>query len=150
MTDHILKSHNKNLLLYHLVCPTKYRRKVFTEEVETTLKEICIGIGERYEVHFVEIGVDEDHVHFLLQSVPMQSPSRIVKLVKSISAIELFKRHPEVKEYLWGGHFWTSGYYINTVGASGNEQVIREYVQSQGKEYRQIYRDQLLLFEGIS
>ena len=114
------------------------------------MKEICIGIGERYEVHFVEIGVDEDHVHFLLQSVPMQSPSRIVKLVKSISAIELFKRHPEVKEYLWGGHFWTSGYYINTVGASGNEQVIREYVQSQGKEYRQIYRDQLLLFEGIS
>ena len=150
MTDHILKSHNKNLLLYHLVCPSKYRRKVFTEEVEDTLKEICIGIEKRYEVHFVEIGVDEDHVHFLLQSVPMQSPTRIVKTVKSITAIELFKRHPEVKEHLWGGQFWTSGYYINTVGASGNEQVIKEYVQSQGKEYRQIYRDQLSLFEGIS
>ena len=150
MTDHILKSHNKNLLLYHLVCPAKYRRKVFTEEVEDTLKEICIGIEKRYEVHFVEIGVDEDHVHFLLQSVPMQSPTRIVKTVKSITAIELFKRHPEVKEHLWGGQFWTSGYYINTVGASGNEQVIKEYVQSQGKEYRQIYRDQLSLFEGIS
>ena len=150
MTDHILKSHNKNLLLYHLVCPAKYRRKVFIEEAETTLKEICIGIGERYEVHFVEIGLDKDHVHFLLQSVPMQSPSRLVKLVKSITAIELLKRHPEVKEYLWGGHFWTSGYYINTVCASGNEEVIREYVQSQGKEYCQIYRDQLSLFEGIS
>ena len=150
MTNHILKSHNKNLLLYHLVCPTKYRRKVFTEEVENTLKEICIGIEERYEVHFVEVGVDEDHVHFLLQSVPMQSPTKIVKIVKSVTAIELFKRHPEVKEQLWGGHFWTSGYYINTVGASGNEQVIKEYVQSQGKEYRQIYRDQLSLFEGIS
>ena len=104
----------------------------------------------REVVHFVEVGVDEDHVHFFLQSVPMQSPTRIVKIVKSITAIELFKRHPEVKEHLWGGHFWTSGYYINTVGASGNEQVIREYVQSQGKEYRQIYRDQLSLFEGIS
>jgi len=149
MSKHILKSHNKNLLLYHLVCPTKYRRKVFTESVEDTLKETCIGIGDRYEVHFVEIGVDDDHVHFLLQSVPILSPSRIVKIVKSITAVEIFKKHPEVKEYLWGGHFWTSGYYINTVGASGNEQVIKDYVQTQGREYKQIYRGQLSLFEGI-
>jgi putative transposase len=150
MSKHILKSHNKNLLLYHLVCPTKYRRKVFTESVEDTLKETCIGIGDRYEVHFVEIGVDDDHVHFLLQSVPILSPSRIVKIVKSITAVEIFKKHPEVKEYLWGGHFWTSGYYLNTVGASGNERVIKDYVKRQGKEYKQIYRGQLSLFEGIS
>jgi putative transposase len=150
MSKHILKSHNKNLLLYHLVCPTKYRRKVFTESVEDTLKETCIGIGDRYEVHFVEIGVDDDHVHFLLQSVPILSPSRIVKIVKSITAVEIFKKHPEVKEYLWGGHFWTSGYYLNTVGASGNERVIKDYVKRQGKEYQQIYRGQLSLFEGIS
>ena len=114
------------------------------------MKETCIGIGDRYEIHFVEIGVDEDHVHFLLQSVPMLSPSRIVKIVKSITAVEIFKKHPEVKEYLWRGHFWTSGYYLNTVGASGNEQVIKDYVQRQGKEYKQIYRGQLSLFEGIS
>ena len=150
MTKHILKSHNKSFLLYHLVCPVKYRRKALTETVEQTLKETCIGIGDRHEVHFVEIGVDEDHVHFLLQSVPMMSPTRIVKIVKSITAREIFKRHPEVEDCLWGGHFWTSGYYINTVGASGNEEVIRDYVQRQGKKYRQIYRDQLSLFEGIS
>ena len=83
-----------------MVCPAKYRRKVFTESVEDTLKETCIGIGDRYEVHFVEIGVDEDHVHFLLQSVPMLSPTRIVKIIKSITAVEIFKKHPEVKEYL--------------------------------------------------
>ena len=150
MTKHILRSHNKSFLLYHLVCPVKYRRKALTETVEQTLKETCIGIGDRHEVHFVEIGVDEDHVHFLLQSVPMMSPTRIVKIVKSITARETFKRHPEVEDCLWGGHFWTSGYYINTVGASGNEEVIRDYVQRQGKKYRQIYRDQLSLFEGIS
>ena len=100
MSKHILKSHNKSLLLYHLVCPAKYYRKVFTESVEDTLKETCIGIGDRYEVHFFEIGVDEDHVHFLLQSVPMLSPTRIVKIIKSITAVEIFKKHPEVKEYL--------------------------------------------------
>ena len=80
----------------------------------------------------------------------MMSPTRIVKIVKSITAREISKRHPEVEDCLWGGHFWTSGYYINTVGASGNEEVIRDYVQSQGKKYRQIYRNQLSLFEGIS
>ena len=70
MSEHILKRHNKNLLLYHIVCPAKYRRKAFTNGVEETLKTACIAIGERYEIHFVEIGIDEEHVHFLVQSVP--------------------------------------------------------------------------------
>ena len=148
MSEHILKKHSKSLLLYHLVCPAKYRRAVFTEPVEQTLKETCIGIGERYEIHVIEIGADENHVHFLIQSVPIMSPSRLVQILKSITAKEIFSKHPEVKDLLWGGHFWTSGYYINTVGATGNETVIKEYVQSQGKEYKQIYRDQLTLFDA--
>ena len=78
MTDHILKSHNKTLFLYHLVCPVKYRRKVITQTVAKTIKDICLEIGERFEIHFVEIGTDEDHVHFPLQSVPMLSPTSIV------------------------------------------------------------------------
>ena len=147
MTEHILKRHNKNLLLYHIVFPVKYRRQVFTAPVEQTLKEMCIGIGERYEIHFVEIGADDNHVHFLVPSVPVKSPSEIVTVIKSITAKEIFKRNPEVKEQLWGGHFWTSGYYINTVGTMGNEQVIRAYIKKQGLKYSQIYRGQLSLFE---
>lgn len=147
MTDHILKRHNKNLLLYHIVCPVKYRRQVFTVLVEQTLKETCVGISERYEIHFVEIGADENHVHFLVQSVPVKSPTEIVTVIKSITAKEIFSKHPEVQDQLWGGHFWTSGYYINTVGATGNEKVIREYVKKQGLNYSQIYRGQLSLFE---
>ena len=132
-----------------MVCPAKYRRKVFSEGVKNSLKEICIGIDERYEIHFVEIGTDENHVHFLLQSVPVMAPERIVKITKSITAKEIFRRHLEVKQYLWGGHFWTSGYYMNTVGASGNEKVIKEYVAKQGGTYRQVYRGQLELFDQI-
>ena len=147
MSEHKFKRHNKNLLLYHIVCPAKYRQKVFTKEISESLKEICIGIGERYEIHFVEIGVDEDHVHFLVQSVPVSSPKDIVQSIKSITGKEIFKRHPEVKKILWGGHFWTSGYYINTVGRYGNEEVIANYVKSQGRQYQQIYRDQLGLFD---
>lgn len=136
-------------MLYHLVCPVKYRRKVFTKEVEDTLKVVCLEISHRYEMHFVEIGTDEDHVHFLIQSVPMMRPKTMVQTTKSITAKEIFKLHPQVKHMLWGGQFWTDGYYINTVGVHGNEEAIREYVKNQGKEYKQIYRGQLALFDGI-
>jgi putative transposase len=92
MSEHILKSHNKTLLLYHLVFPAKYSRKVFSKEVEKSLKNICIGISERYEINFIEIGVDDDHVHFLIQSIPLLSITKIVTVIKSISARELFLR----------------------------------------------------------
>jgi REP element-mobilizing transposase RayT len=148
MSEHILKSHNKSLLLYHLVCPIKYRRKVLTKEVSLTLKSICLEISNRYEIHFLEIGCDDDHVHFLIQSVPMLSPKKIVNTVKSLTAREIFRLHPEVKRFLWGGKFWTSGYHINTVGQYANEEVIMKYVQGQGndKKYQKIHKAQLRLF----
>ena len=148
MSEHIYKSHNKSLLLYHLVCPIKYRRSVLTEEVSITMQEICLGISSRFEIHFVEIGCDENHVHFLIQSVPMVSPKKIVNTVKSLTAREIFRLHPEVKQFLWGGKFWTAGYYINTVGQYANEEVIKKYLKDQGRveEYKKIHTSQLKLF----
>ena len=87
-----------------------------SEEVEISLVEFCKNISERYEIHFIEIVADENHVHFLIQSVPKVSVAIIVRTVKSITTKEIFRLHPEVKSRLWGGNFWTSGYYINTVG----------------------------------
>ena len=84
MSEHILKRHNKTLILYHIVCPAKYRQKVFTERVELSLQNICIEIGKQYEIHFVEIGTDKDHVHFLVQSVTVMSPSRVVQIIKTL------------------------------------------------------------------
>lgn len=129
-----------------MVFPAKYRRKVFDKEVSSTLRETCLGISERYEVHFMEIGMDEDHIHFLIQSVPTMSVSQIVGTVKSITAKQIFGRHPRVKKLLWGGKFWTSGYYANTVGQYGNEEVISKYVQGQGKTYEKLHSAQLTLF----
>lgn len=146
MSKHAYKRHNKNLLLYHLVCPIKYRRKVLTEEVARGLKETCVEIEKRYEIGYIEIGADEDHIHFLVQSVPSLAPSKIVQTTKSITAKEIFRRFPEVKTMLWGGKFWTSGYYINTLGQYANEEVIQNYVKNQGQQYYQIYRGTLSLF----
>ena len=139
------KSHNVSVILYHVVCPVKYRQAVIETNVDTSIKEICISISERYEIAFIEIGTENDHVHFLIQSIPMYSPQKIVQMVKSITAREVFRRHPEVRKRLWGGEFWTKGYYINTVAVSGNEEVIRNYVKQQGKEkdYKMLYRQEL-------
>ena len=146
MSEHKHKRHSKSLLLYHLVCPVKYRKKVITEKVGDTIKLVCIEISERYEITFVEIGVDSDHVHFLLQSVPVLSPSQIVNTIKSILAKKIFQLHPEIKQELWGASFWTSGYYINTVGQYANEETIQRYVKKQGNNYKSLYKGQLSLF----
>ena len=90
MSKYIHKSHNVTVLIYHLVCPAKYRKSVFSEKVDSELKKICLEISERYEIDFLEIGTDKDHVHFLIQSVPKYSPTKIVRTVKSITAREIF------------------------------------------------------------
>ena len=119
--------------MYHIVCPAKYRRTVFSDEVEIKLKEICGEIQKRYEIEFLEIGSDDDHVHFLVQSVPMYSPKQLVQIIKSHTAREIFKQCPEVKKHLWGGKFWSEGYFVSTVGAHQTEDMIKNYVQQQGK-----------------
>jgi len=145
----IKKSHNKTFFIYHLVCPVKYRRKVFTEDIEQTLKTVCLEFGPAYNIRFLEIGTDDNHVHFLIQTVPNSLFSNIVKKIKSITAREIFVAHPEVKTVLWGGKFWTSGYYANTVGQYGNLEMLTNYVKNQGiKDYKQLHTQQLTLFNN--
>ena len=129
MSIYLHKSHNVSVLLYHIVCPAKYRRVVFSDEVDNKLKEICLEIGKRYEIHFVEIGTDRDHVHFLVQSIPTYSPTKIVRTIKSITAREIFQRVPAVKKKLWGGEIWADGYYINTVSQHGDDVGVQQYAE---------------------
>lgn len=150
MSQPIRLSHSVSIMIYHFVCPAKYRRNVFETNVDEELKKICMEIENKYDMRFLEIGTDKNHVHFLIQSIPRLSAAQIIKTVKSITAKEIYKRCPEVKEKLWGGQFWSDGYYVSTVGQHGNEKVIQEYVKKQGieKEYEQILKqEQLDLFE---
>ena len=147
MSSYIHKSHNVTVLLYHLVFPAKYRRAVFDKAVDVAIKEVCLEIAKRYEIKFLEIGTDKDHVHFLVQSFPMYSVKKIVQMINSITAREVFQRCPQVKKKLWGGEFWTDGCFVSTVGKHGDENMIRKYVKNQGATYNQLYEDlQLRLF----
>ena len=147
MSQYIHKSHNVTVLIYHLVFPAKYRRAVFDEHVDDELREICLEIEKRYEIKFLEIGTDKDHVHFLVQSVPTYSVTKLVTVIKSLTAREVFKKCTQVKKQLWGGEFWTDGYFASTVGKHGNETMIGEYVKNQGQEYKNLHSShQLALF----
>ena len=148
MSRLIRKSHNVSILLYHYVCPAKYRRAVIDKNVDRVLKEVCLDIARRYQIEFLEIGTDKDHVHFLVQSVPSYSPTKIITIIKSLTAREVFARVPSVKKQLWGGEFWTDGYYVGTVGQHATEEVIKKYVKQQGREeeYEQLHVQQLKLF----
>ena len=139
--------------MYHIVCPAKYRRAVITEDVDKKMREVCLGIEARYEIKFLEIGTEKDHVHFLVQSVPKYSPKQIIQIIKSITARKILEACPEVKKSLWGGQFWTDGYYVGTVGEHGDENVITEYVKNQGREqdgYKKIHDEkQYELFQDL-
>ena len=142
------KSHHVSVLMYHIVCPVKYRRAIFTPAMTQLLTQVCVEIEHRFEIKFLEIGTDQDHVHFLVQSVPSYSPVKIVRVVRSLTAREIFRQMPEVKRQLWGGELWTRGYYISTVGQYAGEEQIRQYVQKQGlaKRYQKLLVRQLPLF----
>jgi REP element-mobilizing transposase RayT len=125
---------------------------VINEEIDKTIKETCEEISKRYEIKFLEIGTEGDHVHFLVQSVPTYSPTRITTTIKSITAKEVFKKHPEVKKQLWGGEFWSDGHFVSTVSKHGDENTIANYVRTQVTEdkYKRLYKsqqDQLSLFD---
>ena len=149
MSQLIRKRHNVSILLYHIVCPAKYRRVVISQEVDQVLTTVCMDIARRYEIIFLEIGTDQDHVHFLIQSVPSYSATKVVRIIKILTAREILARVPSVKKQLWGGEFWSDGYYVSTVGQPGTEDVIRNYIKQQGREpeYSQLHIQQLQLFD---
>lgn len=135
-----------NVCLYHLVAVAKFRNVILDKRADACLREICLEISKRYELAFLEIGADRDHVHFLIQAGQTFSPDVIARIVKSITARELKTRYPAIKTKLWGAEVWTAGYFIATVGRSTAETAIATYVRNQGKgatKYTIIHKNQL-------
>ena len=130
---------------YHIVFPVKYRKALLDKSVVEIVVEIAQGISERYDIEMEKIGCDKDHIHLLCSAHPKIAPGQIVRVFKSITAKEIFKRKPEVKRDLWGGEFWSDGYYVATVGERGNWRVVEEYIRKQGKPKEEL--QQLELFK---
>lgn len=118
---------------YHVVFPVKYRKSLLDEEVVGIILETAQGISDRYEIDMERIGCDRDHIHLLCSAHPKIAPRQIVRIFKSITAREIFRNKPSVKRELWGGEFWTDGYYVATVGERANWRTVEAYVKKQGQ-----------------
>jgi len=130
-----------------MVFCVKYRKKLLLEaEIINFLKNICYGISERYCFEFDAIGTDGDHVHLFVGAEPKYSPSKVMQIIISITARQIFKEYPEIKKQLWGGEFWSDGGYIGTVGDGTKSDVIKNYVQNQGnQEEKEAYQQMKIL-----
>ena len=111
----------------------KYRKALLDKEVVEIIRETAIGIQERYDIELERLGMDNDHIHVLCGAHPKIAAGRIVQIFKSNTAREIFRRKPAVKKELWGGEFWSDGYYAGTVGDHGNWSSVERYIVSQGK-----------------
>ncbi len=123
-------AHTRHRLLYHLVWIPKYRKRVLRGKIAIRLKELlmqCVEVN-RWEIE--ELGIQEDHVHVLIQLKPNISVSKVVQYLKGGSSRVIRAEYPELEEFLWGDSFWADGYFAESVGAV-HEDAVRHYIQNQ-------------------
>jgi len=118
---------------YHLVFPLKYRKALLTAAIVSTMRDTMKGIEERYDLQIEQFGDDKNHIHLLVSFHPKYNIGQVVRIFKSITAKQVFLNHPAVRKDLWGGEFWSDGYYAATVSTGGNWAVVENYVKNQGK-----------------
>ncbi len=119
---------------YHIVFPVKYRKALLSEPIVQCLKEISYALSARYELDIEGLGCDINHIHLLCGFHPKYGGGQIVRLFKSITARELFRQFPDLKKELWGGEFWSDGYYLATIGERGSLKTLEKYIRNQGKK----------------
>ena len=130
---------------YHLVWAPKYRKWILRGDIKDFVEQCFreIAASNEYEIDVMEIA--EDHVHIFLGFPPRYSISEVVQRLKGISAREIFRKYPEVKQELWGGEFWEDGYFVRTVGDKVTKDVIRKYIKYH-KKHEKSPQQQLKLF----
>ncbi len=116
-------------LKYHIVWIPKYRKMILREDISKRLEEVIREVANVYEFDIERMAIVEDHLHIFLGAAPKYSPGEVVRILKSKSAKAIFREFPEVREELWGGGFWSDGYFVRSVGDEVTAEVIRKYIE---------------------
>jgi putative transposase len=130
--------HNISEAYYHIQLTIKYRKSLFSQQTEGVILETIKEFKEKYAVEVTHVGFDQNHVHILCRFLPKYSGGQVIRLIKMITAKQVFKQVPEIKKELWGGEFWTDGYYFATVSGKGDRKIIEQYIQKQGRDIKQL------------
>ena len=125
--------HNISEPYYHIQLTIKYRKALLNKKTEEVIIETTKGFKERYAIEVSHVGFDKNHIHFLCKFLPKYSGGQVIRIIKSLTSREVFKEVPEIKKELWGGEFWTDGYYFATVSGRGDKEVIEKYIEGQGR-----------------
>lgn len=128
--SHVIYYHS-----YHIVWTPKYRFRILTglvkESIDKKIRQLC----EWKKLELIELNIQSDHIHILISVPPKLSISQVMGILKGKTAIDIFKRFPNLKKKpYWGNHFWARGYCSSTVGL--DEEKIRKYVKYQEKQER--------------
>ena len=126
------KNHSKFILRYHIILVCKYRKNLMIQYGEF-VKENMLSISQKYDFTILEIEVDKNHIHLLVESEPKVSPLMIVRVLKQQTTIRLWNKFSDkVRKYFWKERtFFTDGYFVSTIGEVSTE-TLRKYIQNQG------------------
>jgi len=145
--DNLSGAHTRFNAQYHFVWIVKYRRDLLYDlERQKVLKELVGEISDRFEFVIVQMGTDGNHVHLFLRAAPRWSPADIMQKVKGLTAREMLRRLPSLRQLLWSAHLWADGYYVGTVGDGVTADIIKKYIENQGKDTGHKNFSQLRLF----
>ena len=127
-------SHNKYLLQYHLIFVCKYRKKLLvSQNIADDIKQLSYEICNKHNVTIKKMETDKDHIHYLIETEPTISISKIVNLMKSYTTYHIWQLHQKyLSRHFWKEHtFWTDGYFVCSIG-NVSEKMLKEYIENQG------------------
>ena len=126
------KNHSKFILRYHIILVCKYRKNLMIQYGEF-VKENMLSISQKYDFTILEIEVDKNHIHLLVESEPKISPLMIVRVLKQQTTIRLWNKFSDkLNKYFWKERtFFTDDYFVSTIGEVSTE-TLRKYIQNQG------------------
>lgn len=138
-TRYRTSSHSRYTINYHIVFCPKYRRKIFSDfDIEEDIRHAITELSLCHDWIIEELEMDKDHIHICLSAPPRYSPSTIVKLLKTWTYKQVYTKHQEIREYLWGGKMWCQGYYISTISDGVTKKEIKEYIKQQKRHQQQL------------
>ena len=127
------KNRHKYLLQYHLIFVCKYRKKLLSNRISDDIKQLSYNICNKHNIIIKHMETDKDHIHYMVETEPTISISKLVNLMKSYTTYHIWKLHSNyLSKHFWKERtFWTDGYFVCSIG-NVSEKTLKKYIESQG------------------